>query len=493
MSGSSMLLLAALVLLLLLLVWKRRGSRGIPLPPGPPGLPLLGNLLQVDKHEPFKTFLKWSQRYGPVMTVHLGPRRFVVLSGYQTVKEALVDQGDDFTARAPVPVLNRIVRGYGLVVSNGERWTQLRRFTLSTLKDFGMGRKRMEQWIQEESRQLLDSLRETKGSPFEPSFFLSRAVSNVICALVFGERFNYDDANFLRLLQIISEALRFGSTPLGQLCNIFPRIMNYMPGRHQQFFTEIDKIREFVTEKIHQHRDTLDPDNPRDFIDCFLIKLNQEKDLPKTEFIYDNLVSTVLNLFFAGTETTSTTLRYTLMLLMKHPEIQDHIYKEIEAELGQERPPMMEDRKSLPFTDAVIHEAQRFLDVVPLNLPRYTTKDIPFKGYGIPKDTVVIPLLHSVLRDEKQWENAWTFNPDNFLDQNGNFKKNPAFFAFSAGKRSCVGESLARMELLLFLVSIVQKFHLSTPGGPYSLDTKPEFSSFANVPRRYQLIATPRC
>ncbi|KAL2095975.1 hypothetical protein ACEWY4_008123 [Coilia grayii] len=492
MSGSSMLLLAGLVLLLLLLVWKRRGSRGLPLPPGPTGLPLLGNLPQVDKRAPFTTFLKWSEQYGPVMTVHLGPQRFVVLTGYQTVKEALVDQADDFTGRAPVPFLNRIVRGHGLAISNGERWRQLRRFTLSTLRDFGMGRKRMEQWIQEESRHLLDSLRETKSTLFNPTYFLSRAVSNVICALVFGERFSYDDANFLRLLHIISATIRFASSPLGQLYNLFPRLMDRLPGQHHTIFNQVEELKAFITKEIQRHREMLDPDNPRDYIDCFLIRLNQEKDLPASEFTYDNMIGTVLNLFIAGTESTSTTIRYAFMLLIKHPEIQEHMHKEIVTELGQYGIPKMEDRKSLPFTDAVIHEVQRYMDFAPLSVPHYAIKNILFRGYIIPKDTVIIPLLHSVLRDENQWENAWTFNPDNFLDQNGNFKKNIAFLPFSAGKRSCVGESLARMELLLFLASIVQKFLLSTPGGPSSLDTKAEFSSFIKVPAQYQLIVSPR-
>ncbi|XP_048126020.1 cytochrome P450 2G1-like [Alosa alosa] len=275
MFDSSMLLLAGLVMVLLLLAWRRRGTRGLPLPPGPTGLPLLGNLPQVDKRAPFKTFMKWSKQYRPVMTVNLGPVRIVTLSGYQTVKEALVDQADDFTGRAPLPFLNRVVKGYGLAISNGERWRQLRRFTLSTLRDFGMGRKKMEQWIQEESRHLLESLRETKSAPFDPTFFLSRAVSNVICALVFGQRFSYDDTNFLRLLEIISDVFRFGSTPWGQLYNIFPRLMTYAPGPHQKFFQRIDKLREFVIGKIHQHKETLDPDNPRDFIDCFLIRIEQ--------------------------------------------------------------------------------------------------------------------------------------------------------------------------------------------------------------------------
>ncbi|XP_063061776.1 cytochrome P450 2G1-like [Engraulis encrasicolus] len=491
MSGSSILLLAALVLLLLLLVWKRRGSRGLPLPPGPPGLPLLGNLLQVDKKAPFTSFLEWSKQYGPVMTVHLGPQRFVVLTGYQTVKEALVDQADDFTGRAPVPFLNRIVEGHGLAISNGERWKQLRRFTLSTLRDFGMGRKRMEQWIQEESRHLLDSLRDTKATPFNPAFFLSRAVSNVICALVFGERFSYDDANFLRLLHIIAATLRFASSPMAQLYNLFPRLMEYLPGQHHTVFHNMGELKVFITKEIRRHKETLDPDNPRDYIDCFLIRLNQEKDLPASEFTYDNMIATVLNLFIAGTESTSNTIRYAFMLLMKHPEIQEHVHEEIVSVLGQHGVPKMEDRKSLPFTDAFIHEVQRYMDFAPFSVPHYATKNILFRGYIIPKGTVIIPMLHSVLRDENQWESAWTFNPDNFLDENGNFKKNTAFIPFSAGKRSCVGESLARMELLLFLVSIVQKFHLSTPGGPSSLDTRPEFSSFVKAYAQYELIVTP--
>lgn len=143
----------------------------------------------------------------------------------------------------------------GLVISNGDRWRQLKRFTLTTLRDFGMGRKRMEQWIQEESRHLLKSFEETKcerrehltfpphefittavthilhsrlselcdkffspaATPVDPAFFLSRAVSNVICSLVFGQRFDYEDKNFLHLLQIISRLLRFISSPWGQV------------------------------------------------------------------------------------------------------------------------------------------------------------------------------------------------------------------------------------------------------------------------------------
>ena len=137
--------------------------------------------------------------------------------------------------------------------------------------------------------------------------------------------------------------------------------------------------------------------------------------------------------------------------------------REIASVIGSERCPNMEDRKSLPFTDAVIHEVQRLLDIVPMNLPHYAEHDISFRGYDIPKvqssfpnnihspnadvssttlcsncvtcqqGTMIIPMLHSVLREEKHWETPWSFNPQHFLDPDGNFKKNPAFLPFSAG------------------------------------------------------------
>ncbi|XP_029301772.1 cytochrome P450 2F3-like isoform X2 [Cottoperca gobio] len=448
-------------------------------------------MLQLDKRAPFKTMLKLSESHGPVITIYLGLQRTVVLVGYDAVKEALVDQADDFTGRSPVPFLMRVTKGYGLGISNGERWRQLRRFTLTTLRDFGMGRKGMEKWIQEEGKHLVDRINSTKATPFDPTYFMSCAVSNVICCLVFGQRFSYDDNNFLSLLQIISETLKFGSSPWGQLYNIFPWLMEWLPGQQHKVFANIEKLKEFIMKKIQEHQDTLDPSSHRDYIDCFLTRLSQEKHMPTTEFHYDNLVATVLNLYLAGTETTSSTLRFALNVLIKYPKIQEKMQQEIVDVIGKERCPRMEDRKSLPFTDAALHEIQRFMDIVPMSIPHYALQDISFRGYTIPKSTMIIPLLHSVLKGEKQWATPWSFNPQHFLDTNGNFKKNPAFLPFSAGKRACVGESLARMEIFLFLVSLLQRFTFSCSGGPDSVDLSPETSSFAHVPRKYKIIATP--
>ncbi|XP_031719356.1 cytochrome P450 2F3-like [Anarrhichthys ocellatus] len=488
---SATVILAGLILALLWL-FIVRNSRKYRLPPGPFALPLIGNLPQLDKNVPFKSIVKLSETHGPVMTLYLGWQRVVFLVGYDAVKEALVDQADDFTGRGPLPFLIKMTKGYGLGISNGERWRQLRRFTLSTLRDFGMGRKGMEEWIQEESTHLRARIESFKDKPFDPTFLMSRTVSNVICCLVFGERFGYEDKKFLNLLSIISEILKFMNSPVGQLYNIFPWLMERLPGPQHTCFAKVEKLREFIEMKIQEHKETLDPSSPRDFIDCFLLRINQEKDNPKTEFHYENLVSTVFNLFLAGTETTSSTIRYGLSVLIKYPNIQEKMQKEIDTVIGQGCAPSMENRKSLPFTDAVVHEVQRFLDLVPFGLPHYALQDISFRGYTIPKDTIIFPMLHSVLKEENKWATPQSFNPQHFLDQNDNFKKNPAFLPFAAGKRACVGESLARMELFIFLVSMLQNFTFSCAGGPDSINLVAEYSSFANLPRTYQIIATPR-
>ncbi|XP_015253255.1 PREDICTED: cytochrome P450 2K1-like [Cyprinodon variegatus] len=119
----------------------------------------------------------------------------------------------------------------------------------------------------------------------------------------------------------------------------------------------------------------------------------------------------------------------------------------------------------MPYTDAVIQEIQRMGNIIPLNVAHKMTKDTTLDKYSIPKGTLVIPSLHSVLHDESMWETPQSFNPQHFLDKDGKFRRREAFMPFSAGKRVCLGEQLARMELFLFYTSLLQRFKISHPPG----------------------------
>lgn len=289
----------------------------------------------------------------------------------------------------------------------------------------------------------------------------------------------------------MASSFQFTATSTGQLYEMFYPVMKHLPGPQQQAFKELQGLEDFIAKKVEQNQRTLDPNSPRDFIDAFLIRMRQEQKNPNTEFYMKNLVLTTLNLFFAGTETVSTTLRYGFLLLMKHPEVEAKVHEEIDRVIGKNRQPKFEDRAKMPYVEAVIHEMQRFGDMIPMGLARRVTKDTKFRDYFLPKGTEVFPMLGSVLRDPKFFTRPRDFNPQHFLDEKGQFKKNDAFVPFSIGKRYCFGEGLARMELFLFLTTIMQNFHLRSPQAPQDIDVSPKHVGFATIPPTYTMSFQP--
>ncbi|XP_078097202.1 cytochrome P450 2F3-like [Mustelus asterias] len=419
--------------LLLLACWKAR-FRHSRLPPGPPALPFLGNALQIDKRAPDRSLMKMSKKYGSVFTVWLGPRPAVVLCGFETVKEALVNRAEDFGARGTVPSIRKITKGYGIASSNGHRSRQLRSFAIAALRNFGKGSTTLEDFIQQEAKCLVDVFRGTKESPFDPTFQLTCATANIMCAVVFGNRFDYTDSKLLTLLDMITENMRVISSPWGQLYDLLPSVLDCLPGPHNMLFENAAKIKGFLREMIQSHKEARAEGRPQDFTASFLAKMEEEKDDPRSEFNDENLLLSTFNIFLAGTDTTSSTMRWGLLLFLKYPDIQERIQSEIDRVIGSERMPTVEDREKMPYTDAAIHEVQRYSNIIPLNLPHTVMRDTEFRGFLIPKGMIVIPLLASVLYDPDCWETPEAFRPDRFLDEKGQLKQNEAFMPFSAGR-----------------------------------------------------------
>uniref|UniRef100_A0A3Q1EFA3 Cytochrome P450 2J6-like n=1 Tax=Acanthochromis polyacanthus TaxID=80966 RepID=A0A3Q1EFA3_9TELE len=404
--------------------------------------------------------------YGDVFSVRLGGDKMVFVSGYKMVKEAVVAQADNFVDRPYSAMAVRIYSGTsrGLFQSNGEIWKKQRRFALSTLRTFGMGKNIAEQSICEELQHLQEEIEKEKGGPFSPGTLFNNAASNIICQLVMGKRFDYSDHNFQMILQYISETLRLQGNICGLLYDSFPGVMKYLPGPHNKMFSNYNIIQDFIGQEVNRHRKDLDCNNPRDYIDTFLIEMKKYKE-GELGFTDTNLALCSMDLFLAGTETSATTMLWALVYLMKYPEIQEKVQAEIDRVIGQNRQPSMADRPNMPYTDAVIHEVQRMGNIVPLNGGRMSCKDTTLGGYFIPKGTSLMPFLTSVLFDKNEWETPDTFNPGHFLDAGGKFVKREAFLPFSAGKRVCLGEGLAKIELFLFMVGLLQKFSFSVPDG----------------------------
>ncbi|XP_068106955.1 cytochrome P450 2F2-like isoform X3 [Hyperolius riggenbachi] len=354
------------------------------LPPGPTPLPLIGNLLNIERGALVNSLMTLWKQFGPVYTLYFGSKPVIVICGYEAFKEALVDQNDAFGARGETPALDPFAKSRRIIFTNGERWKLMRTFTFKTLKDFGFGKKSFEGKIQEETRCVMEELRRSQGQPMNPARCFSYAFVNVLCSVIFGERFEYSDKRFSKLIGIVDDIFHTMCSIWGQIYSIFPA-MKYIPGPHHKAVSVAKVFIVLMAEIVKSCQETLDPERPRHFVDCFLIRIEKEKNDPSSPFTSENLLYVLHSLFMGASDTVSTTLRHALLIFLKYPDAEDKVREEIDRVIGRDRLPRMDDRLNMPYTQAVMHEVQRFSDIAPLNGPHMVTKDVQFRGYFIPK------------------------------------------------------------------------------------------------------------
>ncbi|XP_040290392.1 cytochrome P450 2C23-like [Bufo bufo] len=470
----------------ILLSWSRL-NRYKSLPPGPTPVPLLGTPQYMDFRDP-KIYLKLSQEYGSVFTIWKMSEPVIVLCGFETVKDALINHAEQFSGRPIIPVMEVSTKGYDI---NGPRWRSLRRFAMAYLRKWGAGKRTLEMRVLVETKYLLQAVSETGGKPFNLSMLLSCAVGNIISSLLFGEKFDYQDEKLRELVSCTARYIKAVKSPLSTLCNIVPVLLK-IPYIRNKAIEDTTYIQRFVTKYMEHHKGTFNPVSPKDYIDHYLRKIKEVEHEVDADFCDFSLLGTLVGLLAAGIDTTSSTLKFMLMLIAHYPDVQAKVQQEIDEVTKSLRPPELMDKPQMPYTNAVIHEVQRVLDLAPTALFHATTEDVKFRGYSIPKGTTVIPFLTSVLTDPSQWETPEEFNPRHFLNEEGQFRTKLAFMAFSVGKRACLGENLASMNLFLFFSSLLQKFTFTLPLGTQCQDAKLLNLNKNNIIKSSKICAEPR-
>ncbi|XP_051994226.1 cytochrome P450 2U1 [Xyrauchen texanus] len=495
-SAANLLALTVFVLVFYVLQRRQSNKRYANIPPGPKPWPVVGNfggflvpsfILRRFRHNseesrkrdsnplsPQTGLTEMAKLYGNILSIFVGPQLIVVLTGYDAVRDALSNHADAFSDRPEIPLVTIITKRKGIVFAPyGPLWRTNRKFCHSTLRSFGFGKLSLEPCIHEGLTMIkteLQSLTKKAGaSGVNLTPLISNAVSNVISLMSLGQRFHHQDQEFQTMLDLMAHGLEISVSSSILLINIFPWLY-YLP---YGVFKELRRVElditAFLKKIIARHRATLDPENPRDLIDMYLVEMLAQQaagtSSEKSMFSEDDLFYIIGDLFIAGTDTTTNSVLWSILYMCLYTDVQEKVQQEIDGVVGSGRVPSLTDKGSLPYTEATIMEVQRMTVVVPLSIPHMASETTEFRGYTIPKGTVIIPNLWSVHRDPTVWEKPDDFNPTRFLDEQGKLLRKDCFIPFGIGRRVCMGEQLAKMELFVMFSSLMQAFTFRLPEG----------------------------
>ncbi|XP_065070233.1 cytochrome P450 1A1-like [Rhopilema esculentum] len=325
-------------------------------------------------------------------------------------------------------------------------------------------------------------------------FFIALISTNVICQIVSGSKYNIDNEEFMAIMH--SNKLLFEGI-VGTSGVDFLTWLRHFPNHNARLIKESESLRDPILAKwLKKHRETFEKGNIRDFTDALLDAADEEIKQNKSSDRYlkeENILMIMADVFSAGIETTATTMNWFVAFSVLWPETQKKIHEELDRVIGRTRKPCMDDRPALNYLEAAINETLRFASVTPIAVPHCTKCDTSVAGYKIPKGTHVFYNLYAMHHDERHWVGPEDFRPERWLDEEGKYipGAKPSFLPFSAGKRVCFGEALAKMELFLILAKVYQRFEF-LPGNNEDLPKVDGFVFVTHEPKPYKIQVRKR-
>ncbi|GMR54450.1 hypothetical protein PMAYCL1PPCAC_24645, partial [Pristionchus mayeri] len=298
---------------------------------------------------------------------------------------------------------------------------------------------------------------------------IMRAVGNIIWNITFGVTLEFENPLLTRFRELQQEALPLMGGPAMMFMETFPifRKLDFLFGGHIKKLRELSgETNNYLAEAMKTAELSFNPDNqPSCYIEAFLAeqKRREEAGKPMGNFHYEQMLQSAVSLWGAGFDTTVALLRMSVLELINHPEVQTKLQKEVDDVIGERRI-RYDDQKLLPYMCAFLQEIYRKGNSLPLNFKRITTQDTKIEGHHISAGTTILPQFSMVHADPKEFERPDYFCPERHLDEHGQFVKDPRITPFSVGKRACLGETLARMEIFVMFSTFLQNCNFTPVG-----------------------------
>nr|BAF49324.1 flavonoid 3'-hydroxylase [Lobelia erinus] len=437
-----------------------------PLPPGPKPWPIVGNLPHLGTM-PHQTMAALARTYGPLMHLRLGSVDVVVAASGAVAEQFLKVHDANFLNRPPNSGAVHIAYNYQDLVfaPYGPRWRLLRKvsavhlFSAKALDDFRHVR-------QEEVAVLTRDLASAGNAPVHLNQLLSVCTTNALSRVMFGKRVfgGGGDSKADEFKQMVVEAMVLAG--VFNIGDFIPALewfdLQGVVGKMKKLHVRFDS---FLTAILEEHKTTGSRGGGK-HVDLLstLISLKDNDLAGEGEKLSDTEIKALLlNMFIAGTDTSSSTVEWALAELIRHPKILAQAQQELDEVVGRDRLVSESDLSQLTFFQAIIKETFRLHPSTPLSLPRMAAESCEINGYFIPKGSTVLVNVWAIARDPDIWAEPLEFRPQRFLpggekanvDVKGNdFEVIP----FGAGRRVCAGLSLGLRMVQLVTATLVHSF-----------------------------------
>ncbi|KAG1872155.1 cytochrome P450 [Suillus subluteus] len=442
---------------------RRRSLPNLSFPPGPKGLPVLGNLLDLNGSQPWVSFTQWALTHGNVIYCKLFGRQIIVLQSQEVAKALLEHRSSIYSDRPPLSSTKAIGSEFNSsMLRYSDEWRLHRRifhqsFRPEAAKDYLPIQLR-------KARQLLQGIIE---APEHYQRHIELFASSVIMSTVYDyEAKTNNDPLLLTAEKAIKVFLEMASPQTSAILETFPfllKLPSWFPGAS---FTRLaiqsqKNATAMVNIPFNYARErAMTATSNQCMISESFKRLDTTGNAGEFELA---LKSTSATAFIAGVETTASTLGVFILAMMLYPDVQKRAQEEIETVIGTDQLPTFEDRPSLPYVEAVLRETLRWHPVFPLGLPHYTAESDVYNGHYIPKGAIVMANIWAMSKDEVKYPNPDDFKPERFFIANGQLNNDTVDFAFGFGRRVCVGKYFADASLWISIVSLLATFRFMRP------------------------------
>jgi len=363
------------------------------------------------------------------------------------------------------------------------------------------GTKRLEEVSIATIEQVIDKMVKKADSPIDMKNYILLAVYDMVMILVFGKRFDLDNPEFLRFCEFhnidnegITAARLYDSFPfLGTTPFAFSPTLRKMKAAIRLYASYLSKWlseTEDATDEIECMTQAFKKGVSA--VESKRVANKEENGSQEQEYSNQEIIAMLMDLFIASTSTTSSAITWLFLEMVLHPEIQGRCYKELLQVIGHGQRVSLIDRHRLPYIEACILETLRFHSPVSLNVPHCPLTDAAIGDYMIPAGTDTLLNIWGLHHDPKLWKDAHNFNPDNFLDSDGNVSRPPQLMPFGAGRRVCLGEAFAKNNIFLTFTVMLQRLSFEkVQGNEYSL-TSEVCGDFVNAAKPFDVSIKER-